>query len=90
MVNEGFSQLARDHPPSIGRLNLLLSSRLNEMNDDRRRVAIKNVIKKRERKADLTTMQHLQLAILNEHVCLSSGYNLRFIGHASVSEILIL
>lgn len=36
------------------------------------------------------TRGYLQLAILNEQICLSSGYNLRFIGHASVSEILIL
>lgn len=35
-------------------------------------------------------MQYSQLAIRNEQICLSSGYNLRFIGHASVSEILIL
>lgn len=30
----------------------------------------------------------LQLTIRSEHVCRSSGYNLRFIGHDRVSDIL--
>lgn len=34
--------------------------------------------------------QHSQLAILREHVCLSKGYNFRFIGHDKVREIRML
>lgn len=33
---------------------------------------------------------YLQLAIRNEHTCLSRGYNFKFIGHANVNDILIL
>lgn len=37
---------------------------------------------------EMRDMQYLQLAIFKEHICRSRGYNFRFIGQASVSEIL--
>lgn len=37
---------------------------------------------------EMRDMHYLQLAIFKEHICRSRGYNFRFIGQASVSEIL--
>jgi hypothetical protein len=50
-----------------------------------RRYPIKHQVYKR---IDKVVAVYSQLIMERVHVCLSSGYNLRFIGHESVSDIL--